>query len=400
VICEGYRFRVYPAPEPVLDESQTGAMEKRVMACVQPYIDWARALFAANAAGAQRSQVERTRTCCRAKERLRALLLQSPRHDCELLAELDAIVCPAATLDPDVYAPAFGAAAMSLLLIWYRGLLACLCSGLLPPCPDPVDDDCIPLATVTVRKRDCHILRVCNWTVHRKFATTVPSLQYWFSILPYARYLRALLEEACCAVPDLRGRQDAAQPNEFAAAAAPRAATGAAAGAATGTTTGATTGTTTGATTGATTGTPTAGGAMPFSTARTREMSTLLASAVLGRTTPLDAATLFRGVAETTRTAGTTGGRVLRDHERDNLPQYLLASQLLSPLVSALVPDDLGGLAVLARGAFAARGVSTGAAAGPAAGADVGSMRRELDDLRGTVERQREMIDRLNERLG
>ena len=43
------------------------------------------------------------------------------------------------------------------------------------------------LATITIRKRDCKIIRVCNWSA-RKFATTFPNLQYWFSFLPFTRH--------------------------------------------------------------------------------------------------------------------------------------------------------------------------------------------------------------------
>src|SRR5262249_34702076 len=73
----------------------------------------------------------------------------------------------------------------------------CLCAALLPPCPDPVVDDCVPLATVTVRRADCRIVQVCNWGP-RKFTTTLPNLGYWLSWLPLAQLLRDFIEKACC----------------------------------------------------------------------------------------------------------------------------------------------------------------------------------------------------------
>jgi len=76
-------------------------------------------------------------------------------------------------------------------------LRSCVCSALLPPCPEPAGDNCVPLATLTIRKRDCKILRVCNWS-SRKFVTTFPNLQYWLSFLPFVRNLRQAIERACC----------------------------------------------------------------------------------------------------------------------------------------------------------------------------------------------------------
>ena len=74
---------------------------------------------------------------------------------------------------------------------------SCACSALLPPCPDPAASNCVPLATITIRKRDCKIMRVCNWSV-RKFVTTFPNLQYWLSFLPFVRSLRQAIEIGCC----------------------------------------------------------------------------------------------------------------------------------------------------------------------------------------------------------
>jgi hypothetical protein len=56
----------------------------------------------------------------------------------------------------------------------------CVCSAWLPPCPEPVEENCVPLATITVNcKGGCHIVRVCNWE-NRRIVPTVPGLSYWF----------------------------------------------------------------------------------------------------------------------------------------------------------------------------------------------------------------------------
>ena len=134
--------------------------------------------------------------CCRLKENWIDFFADHPIHDCQALEHLSLFVCPAPSSDqtPAQYRVAV---LVQLAPILGEYLRACLCSALLPPCPEPAGDNCVPLATITIRKRDCKILRVCNWS-QRKFATTFPNLQYWFSFLPFARTLRQAIERVCC----------------------------------------------------------------------------------------------------------------------------------------------------------------------------------------------------------
>jgi len=65
-------------------------------------------------------------------------------------------------------------------------------------------DDCVPLATVTVRRNDCRIVKVCNWGP-RKFAITLPNLGYWLSVFtPYAQVLHRAIDRICCRPLQLR----------------------------------------------------------------------------------------------------------------------------------------------------------------------------------------------------
>lgn len=89
--------------------------------------------------------------------------------------------------------------ASRLLVVWFDAMLECFCSALLPPCPEPTQDARVPIALLHVDAASCRVLRVCNWSIHRKFATTMPALQYWLSILPYVRNLRQQLQAMCCA---------------------------------------------------------------------------------------------------------------------------------------------------------------------------------------------------------
>ena len=110
-------------------------------------------------------------------------------------------MCPDPTLDPRTFLRAFEKAVSEYIQIILQALLDCWCSAWLPSCPEPTDDSRVPLAVVKIRKKDCKILSVCNWTVLRPFAVTVPMFQYWFSwIHPFFQLQpdRSQSERLCC----------------------------------------------------------------------------------------------------------------------------------------------------------------------------------------------------------
>ena len=72
----------------------------------------------------------------------------------------------------------------------------CLCSALLPPCPAPAQDNCVPLAVVTLRGNSCQVVDICNWQ-ERKLLITWPSVSYWLSWLPW-HCLRDAIARFCC----------------------------------------------------------------------------------------------------------------------------------------------------------------------------------------------------------
>jgi hypothetical protein len=136
---------------------------------------------------------------------LRSVLIDVFRHssttNCALLEKLN-ITCPpvVAGTTPQQYLLQVVQQLAPLLTEYLRG---CLCSALLPPCPEPALTNCVPLATITLRRKDCHVLRICNLE-GRKFLTTFPNLQYWLSWLPYVRNLRNALARVCCRVIEAR----------------------------------------------------------------------------------------------------------------------------------------------------------------------------------------------------
>jgi hypothetical protein len=109
---------------------------------------------------------------------------------------LNEIVCPPA--NSQNLAAQLSEIIVLLWYVWFDAVLACFCSALLPPCPEPYPHGCVPLASIKVAGGTCRVLSICNWTIHRKFATTFPALQYWLSIFPFGAILRNILDQVCC----------------------------------------------------------------------------------------------------------------------------------------------------------------------------------------------------------
>jgi hypothetical protein len=213
VICEGYRFTLtkekpvrltrepvgghvkgtsqyQPAGGVAAGQLTThGALAEHGRQCL--------AMLAANITSVPEnpSDAEVVTYCCQLKADLRDVIESGNIHDCTLGQRLSTIVCPAAN-DPDASGKAKEAIAQMLTLATdlYR---ECVCSALLPPCPDACTTDCVPIATLTVRSADLHVLEVCNWS-SRQFAVTMPMLGYWLGWLPIGAALRRLVNTMCC----------------------------------------------------------------------------------------------------------------------------------------------------------------------------------------------------------
>lgn len=81
----------------------------------------------------------------------------------------------------------------------------CFCSALLPPCPAPAQDNCVPLGVITLRGNSCDVVDICNWQ-QRKLLITWASVSYWLSWLPW-QCLRQSIAKFCCGT----GRSDTVQ---------------------------------------------------------------------------------------------------------------------------------------------------------------------------------------------
>lgn len=201
LICEGYTFRVYKDPAYKQDTAfDPGPLIEKITACQKEHERQTKAIPAQT-----ESPPVRYQWCCTFKQYLYDLLVTEGVYDCTLADQLAIIQCP----NPDPNNGDFDGQwkiALAQLMKVYDGFYShCLCSALLPSCPEPVTTDCVPLAAITVRRSDYKVLNVCNWGV-RKFAVTLPNLGYWLSpiLAPLAFILNNRIENQCCEPLDLK----------------------------------------------------------------------------------------------------------------------------------------------------------------------------------------------------
>jgi hypothetical protein len=204
VTCEGYRYEVFRAPTAVkgvigattvsglagFSSVIGGELFQRLTCCANDLVKAILPLPGANATPQDWYQ-----WCCRTKQAMIEHFGRYPVGDCAVVYKLQSLACP----DPNAQDfQAFKSQSLSALWrIFLEGLVGCLCSVLLPPCRD-AGDPRVPLALVSIRKSDCTILSVCNWTLQRKHVLTFPTLSYWLGWLPFSGIIREWLHAICC----------------------------------------------------------------------------------------------------------------------------------------------------------------------------------------------------------
>jgi hypothetical protein len=155
--------------------------------------------------------------CCNFKQAIAQYLKENPGYNCQYTKELNNITCPDPKLSEMEFKDSWVKAFEELANIVIEVLFNCICSNLMPQCPQPSDDSRVPLAVITVSNNSdgCRILRVCNWPTYRKFLTTFPNLQYWLSWLPVMSLLRVGLQTLCCSAKDRFGNWQKKYPKFF-----------------------------------------------------------------------------------------------------------------------------------------------------------------------------------------
>jgi len=347
--CEGYTFEVYKPPT---TEPQ-GAMEERFSKC---WPDLMAIIEAPSSVPQNRAQLRDW--CCQWKEVMLKKLAGFPLHECQALTALRNFSCPEP--NPEEQPDAYEQRVKGLLgQIWLNYVLACIRSVLLPPCPAPVEDGRVPLATIKLRRRDCAILCVCNLSV-RKFLTTFPNLQYWLSPLPFGRQLRAMLARFCCVT--LRSLQPGATGAPAAAAANVKWT-----------------------------------GRIPIlrRTAPANEgaaFSQVVLNAFSKRDRQADAETLLLALMGA---VDDKGQPLVSEEELDNPLQFLMANQVLRPLVDMQLPKETPGRL----GAIWQTLRDTVSNAGRSRASQDRETQTQLAELQETIKRQQEQLDELKERL-
>jgi len=220
VICEGFAFDVFRKPEAEPEDPQggeddddqdgilgnfkfEGPLYDRFICCYNalaaaiptPPSALTQAAVTANAATMAAWQ----QWCCRLRENLINFFQSHPTLNCRFLEILACVTCPnPGTMSPETFYTRLQEAVATMGLIIIEAIYDCLCLALLPPAPEATDDPRVPLAVVRVRARDCKILHICNWTIHRELLTTWPAMCYWWSLFPIGKWLHAALENICC----------------------------------------------------------------------------------------------------------------------------------------------------------------------------------------------------------
>ena len=343
--CEGYSFIAYKAPpaNPVGEANQ-------------PNGEWARRYDKCRAAltrilSAIQADANNQQAYTWFQDFKAALLdffRDYPISDCTYLEKLNRIVLippqdanAGAAWATSSFLPAVGQITAVAAEYWVH----CFCSTLLPPCPEPVACNCVPLATVKVHRSDCRILEVCNWGP-RRLVLTFPHLQYWLSPWASQETLSAAIAKLCCAP---------FQDKEFQIP------------------------------------TETPKQKLSFVANNQNPFATLLSQAWLNKGSAVDAQTLMLAALGFTD----ADNRVFASQfEFDNALSFLLLNQVIRPVLEGILPDEWTDLMEIL-----ARRKAKGSTESPVSEEEtqIASLRNELRVLRKTLLEQAEAIKKLGE---
>lgn len=217
LLCEDFRFRICPPPDlpPACRtgrgddkdaETESGPMLERIKCCTDALMKDLPTVPPFNPQNPGPDVIQRSdewyRWFCLIKQHLLNFVSRFPVSNCQALADIQRLT-PLRRQDfpsDAAYLAWWFETLQRLAVILVELLFACVCSGLLPPCPDSATSTSVPIATVTVSYAGsgCRVVSVCNWTRLRKYSANLRTLNYWWSFLPFGRELRRLLECLCC----------------------------------------------------------------------------------------------------------------------------------------------------------------------------------------------------------
>ena len=187
VTCEGYTFKL--RKERKLEESDLGEWFNRIRECIR---DLAKLQQATN--GLPNSNQPAIQVSA-IKSALTEWMERHAIYNCDLYQQIIRIELPPS--DPAA-PPNVGVTQQNLTLIIRELFRECVCSTLLPPCPQPADENCVPIATLTLNcKAGCRVVRICNLE-NRRMVITFPILQYFLGGIVKQLKMDELLARLCC----------------------------------------------------------------------------------------------------------------------------------------------------------------------------------------------------------
>ena len=207
--CESYRYDVFRLPDekprdPQRDPAHliSGALDglqgpfiERLRCCLREIEDAIPPVPTGSANDAAFRQ-QAVRWFCDVRNNLKRLLMRRGGHDCSLIDRLMAIPIPP-TDNQQTFEQTSKVAIGELIIIMFEMMFDCLCSAMLPSCPE-AEDPRIPIAVVKVRRGNCEIISVCNWTPLRRQLVTWPAMNYWLGWLPQFAVIREYIHLMCC----------------------------------------------------------------------------------------------------------------------------------------------------------------------------------------------------------
>lgn len=152
------------------------------------------------------NRFEIERRFCRLLESIRTHLLHDTLTRCDMIEQLNAIVCPSApdsTVDFNAFINQMQQATIDTVELLTNLLINCICYEILPKCPQDVCEDRLMLACVTVR--DGRVIRICHEPRH-------------YVLTPHnavSAVLSVLLRDLCCLAFEFPNRDGVAFSNAF-----------------------------------------------------------------------------------------------------------------------------------------------------------------------------------------
>lgn len=218
-ICEGYRFVAYPKPTQAtlvppdnlrgLDQmllwlygnrDRFGPMIERILCCALRALQMRSSIRE----GQKLDEAFARDTYVDYASALEEFAADFAVHRCAFVTKAAQLRTQAQSWSTDVSERAFNAAMESELVqrtealdnLWLELIAECVCSGLLPACPPPAPDNCVPLGVITLKAGDCRVVEICNWE-QRQILVTWPTIMYWLSWLPLGG-LGKWIHSMCC----------------------------------------------------------------------------------------------------------------------------------------------------------------------------------------------------------